>query len=357
MGRRRRLEIPAPVDLTMTLIAKPMERKMQRRRTITGWLAAACSALLTLGFPAGESRAADYPNRPITILVPFAAGGSSDVVMRLVAQKAAESMNQTIIIDNRPGGAGNVAAVAVKNAAPDGYLLMMGHTGTHAVNPSLYADLRFDPVKDFQPVVPLMAFSNILLVPEASPARSAGDVIALAKSRPDGLTFGSPGIGTGGHLMGSLLSKNTGARFVHVPYRGVAPALTDLVAGRADFMFASYISAVSHIQGGSLRMLAIAAEKRHPLLPDLPTMAEAGYPEATMVQWFGLFAPAGTPAPVVQKLNAEFVKALQHDDVRKAVRAQAVDILSGTPEDLAALVRRDIERLGRIVKESGATAQ
>jgi tripartite-type tricarboxylate transporter receptor subunit TctC len=341
----------------MNLVAKPMEYKMERRGQAIGWLTAACSVLLTFGLPAGESRAADYPSRPITILVPFAAGGSSDVVMRLVAQKAAESMNQTIIIDNRPGGAGNVAAVTIKNAAPDGYLLMMGHTGTHAVNPSLYSDLKFDPVRDFEPVVPLTAFSNIMVVPDASPARSAGDIIALAKNRPDGLIFGSPGIGTGGHLMGSLLSKNTGAKFIHVPYRGVAPALTDLVAGRADFMFAAYISAVGHIQGGSLRMLAIAAERRHPLLPDLPTMAEAGYPEATMVQWFGLFAPAGTPASVVQRLNAEFIKALQHDEVQKATRDQAVDILSGTPEDLGALVRRDIERLGRIVRDSGAQAQ
>jgi tripartite-type tricarboxylate transporter receptor subunit TctC len=266
-------------------------------------------------------------------------------------------MKQTIISDNRPGGAGNVAAVAIKNAPPDGYLLMMGHTGTHAVNPALYADLKFDPVKDFQPIAPLISFSNILVVPESSPVRSAAELIALAKARPDGLNYGSPGIGTGGHLMGSLLSKNTGAKLVHVPYRGVAPALTDLVAGRVDFMFSAYISGVAHIQAGTLRMLAIASRQRHPLLPDLPTMAEIGYPEATMEQWFGLFAPAGTAAPVVQKLNGEFVKALQNDEVRKAILSQAVDVIAGTPDDLAGLVNRDIVRLGAVVKDSGATAQ
>lgn len=296
-------------------------------RRLGRFAAVACSAMLTAFGLAAPSQADDYPTRPITIVVPFAAGGSSDVVMRLVAQQASESMKESIIIENRPGGAGNVAAMAIKHAAPDGYLLLMGHTGTHAVNPSLYADLKFDPVKDFEPVVPLISFSNILVVPESSPARSPSELIALAKTRPDGLNFGSPGIGTGGHLMGTLLSRNTGAKLIHVPYRGVAPALTDLVAGRADFMFSAYISAVGHIQSGKLRMLAIASRERHPLLPDLPTMAESGYPEATMAQWFGLFAPAGTPAPIVRKLNSEFVKALQDPNVKKTIMSQAVTSL------------------------------
>ena len=316
-----------------------------------------CGAMFALACLSHQSRAEDFPNRAITIIVPFAAGGSSDVVMRLLAQKASNSMKQPIIIDNRPGGAGNVAAMAIKNAAPDGYLLMMGHTGTHAVNPSLYSDLKFDPVKDFQPVAPLTSFSNLLLVPASSPARSVADLMALAKSRPDGLSFGSPGIGTGGHLLGSLLAKSTGAKLVHVPYRGVAPALTDLVAGRVDFMFSAYISAVGFIQAGQLRILANAGANRHPLLADVPTMAEVGFPDAVMAQWFGLFAPAGTPAPVVDRINAEFVKALQDSEVKSSVLSQAVDIIAGPPDKLLELVVSDRARLEQVVKDSGASAQ
>jgi tripartite-type tricarboxylate transporter receptor subunit TctC len=295
----------------------------------------------------------DYPSRTITLIVPFPPGGSSDIVMRLVAHKVSESIKQTIIIDNRPGGAGNVAAMSTKNAPPDGYLLMMGHTGTHAINPSLYKDLKFDPMKDFQPITALIAFNNILVVPEASPARSVEDLVALAKSKPDGLSYGSQGIGTGGHLLGELLARHAGIKLVHVPYRGIAPAVTDAVAGRLDLLFSSYLSAAGHIESGKLRMLAIAGTQRHPRISEVPTMAEAGYPKVQMQQWFGLFAPAGTPAPVVRKLNTEFVKALQSDDVKDQVLPQVAFVIPGTPDDLAALVARDMIRLGKIVEDAG----
>ena len=179
-------------------------------------------------------RANDYPSRPITIIVPFPPGGSSDIVMRLVSQKVSENIKQPILIENRPGGAGNVAAVAIKNAPPDGYLLMMGHTGTHAINPTLYSDLKFDPVKDFQPITALISFNNILMVPSESPAQSPKELVELAKSKPDGLSYGSQGVGTGGHLLGVLLAKQAGIKLLHVPYRGIAPAVTDAVAGRVD---------------------------------------------------------------------------------------------------------------------------
>jgi putative tricarboxylic transport membrane protein len=300
-----------------------------------------------------HAEADDYLSRTITLIVPFPPGGSSDIVMRLVAHKVSESIKQTIIIDNRPGGAGNVAAVETKNAPPDGYLLMMGHTGTHAINPSLYRDLKFDPIKDFQPITALIAFNNILVVPAASPARSVQDLVALAKSKPDGLSYGSQGIGTGGHLLGELLAKHAGIKLVHVPYRGIAPAVTDTVAGRMDLLFSSYLSAAGHIESGNLRMLAIAGTQRHPRIPEVPTMAEAGYPDVQMQQWFGLFAPAGTPLPVVRKLNTEFVKALQSDDVKDQVLPQVAFVIPGTPDDLAALVARDIIRLGKIVEDAG----
>jgi tripartite-type tricarboxylate transporter receptor subunit TctC len=301
-----------------------------------------------------HAQADSYPLHPITLLVPFAAGGSSDVVMRLVSKKVSESLKQSIVIDNRPGGAGNVAAMAIKNAAPDGYTLMMGHTGTHAINATLYSDLKFDPIKDFAPVSPLISFNNILIVPKDSPATSAKELVALAKSRPGGLSYGSQGVGTGGHLLGVLLAKQTGTTLVHVPYRGVAPAATDMVAGRLDMMFFSYITAKPHVDNGTLRMLAIAGAKRHPVIPEVPTMAEAGFPGVEMDQWFGLFAPAGTPAAVVQKLNAEFVKALESDEVQNVLRPQGAIIIPGKPEVLAAMIARDVVRLGQVVRESGA---
>ena len=313
------------------------------------------AAAMSLAF-ATPARADDYPSRPITILVPFPPGGSTDIMMRLVASKASEALKQPIIIENRAGAAGNVAAVAIKNAPPDGYLLMVGHTGTHAINPTLYADLKFDPVKDFQPITALIAFNNILVVPAASPAKSVGELVAYAKTRPEGLSYGSQGVGTGGHLLGVLLAKHAGIHLVHVPYRGIAPAVTDTVAGRMDMLFSAYLSASAQVEAGKLRMLAIAGSQRHPLLPNLPTMPEAGYPEVQMQQWFGLFAPANTPAPIVQRLNAEFVKALQSKEVQDQLLPQATFVTPSTPEELGAMVKRDIVRLGQVVKDSGAKA-
>ena len=314
-----------------------------------------CVAFAAALFAAPEgARADDYPSRPITILVPFPPGGSSDIVMRIASQKASEVLKQPIVIENRPGGAGNVAAAVIKHATPDGYLLMMGHTGTHAVNPSLYANLNFDPIKDFQPVVPLISFSNILMVPESSPAKSVKDLVALAKAKPQGLIYGSQGIGTGGHLLGELLAKHAGIKLLHVPYRGIAPAVTDAVAGRVDMLFSSYISSAGFIESGKLRMLTITSSVRHPRIPDVPTMAEAGYPDVTMQQWFGLFAPAGTPRAIVDKLNAAFVSALNSNEVKGKMLPQVATVIPGPPEDLAALVTRDIVRLGKVVKDSGA---
>ena len=312
---------------------------------------------LTIGAAfAAPARADDYPSRTITILVPFPPGGSTDIMTRLVASKVSEALKQPIIIENRPGAAGNVAAVAIKNAPPDGYLLMVGHTGTHAINPTLYTDLKFDPVKDFQPITALIAFNNILVVPAASPAKSVAELVAYAKTRPQGLSYGSQGVGTGGHLLGVLLAKHANIHLVHVPYRGIAPAVTDTVAGRMDMLFAAYLSTGPHVETGKLRMLAIAGAQRHPLLPNLPTMPEAGYPEVQMQQWFALFAPAHTPPPIVQKLNAEFVKALQSKEVQDQLLPQAAFVTPTTPEELGAMVKRDMVRLGQVVRESGAKA-
>ncbi len=314
----------------------------------------ACVAVLVAASVSASAQVDDFPSRPITLLVPFAAGGSSDVVMRLVSKRVSERLKQTIVIDNRPGGAGNVAAVAIKNAPKDGYTLMMGHTGTHAINATLYPDLKFDPVKDFSPISPLISFNNTLIVNTGSTAKSAKELVALGKAKPDGLTYASQGVGTGGHLLGVILAKQTGVNLIHVPYRGVAPAVTDMVAGRVDLMFSSYVTAGPHIESGKLRMLAIAGAKRHPNFPELPTMADAGFPGVEMEQWFGLFGPAGIPEPIVRKLNEAFVEALESDEVRNTLLPQGSVIIPGTPKDLADMVARDIVRLGQVVKDSGA---
>ena len=227
---------------------------------------------------------------------------------------------------------------------------MMGHTGTHAINSALYTDLKFDPVKDFQPITALISFNNILVVPAASPAKSVAELVALAKTRPEGLSYGSQGVGTGGHLLGVLFAKHAGIKLVHVPYRGIAPAVTDTVAGRMDLLFASYVSIGPHAETGALRMLAIASTERHPRIPDVPTMPEAGFPDVQMQQWFGLFGPAGLPAPIVAKLNAEFVKALRSDEVKDKMLPQVVFVIPGTPEELGAIVARDMVRLGQVVR-------
>jgi tripartite-type tricarboxylate transporter receptor subunit TctC len=317
-------------------------------------MSAALALLLVATAVPASAQTDAYPTRPITLLVPFVAGGSSDVVMRVVSRRASEGLKQTIIIDNRPGGGGNVAAMAIKNAAPDGYTLMMGHTGTHAINATLYKNLGFDPIKDFSPITPLISFNNLLTVPVNSPAHSARDVVELGKSKPEGLTYGSQGIGTGGHLLGIMLSKQTGVKVVHVPYRGIAPALTDMVAGRLDMMFGSYLTSKPHVDSGTLRLLAIAGSKRQAATPDIPTMAEAGYPGVEMDQWFGLFAPPHTPDPIVRRLNEEFVKALKSDEVVNTLNPQGSVIIPGTPADLAAMIARDVVRLGQVVKDSGA---
>jgi len=314
----------------------------------------ACVAVLVGAAAPASAQVADFPSRPITLLVPFVAGGSSDVVMRLVSKRVSDRLKQTIVIDNRPGGAGNVAAMAIKIAPKDGYTLMMGHTGTHAINATLYPDLKFDPVKDFSPITPLISFNNTLIVNGGSTAKSAKELVALGKAKPDGLTYASQGVGTGGHLLGVILAKQTGVNLIHVPYRGVAPAVTDMVAGRVDLMFSSYVTAGPHIESGKLRMLAIAGAKRHPKFPELPTMAEAGFPGVEMEQWFGLFGPAGIPEPIVRKLNEAFVEALESDEVRNTLLPQGSVIIPGAPKDLTDMVARDIVRLGQVVKDSGA---
>jgi tripartite-type tricarboxylate transporter receptor subunit TctC len=275
----------------------------------------------------------------------------------MIGDQVGRGLGQSVVVDNRPGGAGIIAADLARQAPADGYTLFMGHAGTHAVNPSLYAKLPYDPVKDFQPVTLLMSTSHVLVVPPGSPAKSVAELVALAKSQAGGLSFASQGIGTGGHLLGEMFRMRTGTSLQHVPYKGSAPALADLMAGRVDLFFDAVITATPQIRAGKIRALATASTKRLAILPDVPTMAEAGYPGIEADFWFALFAPAGTPPAIVQRLNQEFGKAMHSPEVKARFSEQGLDIVTSTPEELSALIRADTERLGRVVREAGVKVE
>ena len=300
----------------------------------------------------------DYPSRAITLLVPFAAGGSSDVVMRLVSAKVAESVKQTIIIENRPGGGGNVAAMALKNAPPDGYTLMMGHIGTHAINASLFAKLPYDPVKDFAPVSLLVSVPNVLLVHPSVPANNVQELVALARARPGTLNFASPGSGTSGHMSAELFKSLAGIDIVHVPYKGPGPALQDLVAGQVNMLFDTVASSMPQVRGGKLKGLAVTTRERSAIAPDIPTMAESGVAGYEIAPWFAAYAPAGTPPAVVNKLQAEMARILGLPEVRTAfVDQQGMTLIASSPAELGAHTQREIVKWAQVVKATGARAE
>jgi tripartite-type tricarboxylate transporter receptor subunit TctC len=314
-------------------------------------------ALLLMLAPVAVKAQDTYPSRPITIVVPFPPGGSSDVVTRLIAQKFADNLKANVVIQNSGGGGGVPAALAFKQAAADGYTLFLANNGLFAIMPAMTADIRFDPVKDFQPVTPLFAFPSVLVVPEGSPARNAKDLVALAKSKPTGLNFGSQGVGSGGHILGEMFRLRSGAPLVHVPYRGAGPAVVDLAAGNIDLLFSSYVSAIGQVQGGKLKVLGWTSTKRTPALPDVPTMAEAGYPGTELEVWQGIVAPLGTPPAIVKKLNEEFIKAAHAPEIVRKVAEQAVEMYTTTPEEMGKLIASDVDRLGKVVRDAGIKPQ
>jgi tripartite-type tricarboxylate transporter receptor subunit TctC len=315
-----------------------------------------CALSFALGV-AALAQSDSYPSRPITLLVPFPPGGSADTVIRPVAQKVADALKQPIVIDNRPGAGGNVAAIATKQAAPDGYTLFLTNMGVMSVNPMLFPDLRFDPVKDFAPITPIISFPHILVVPPDSPAKTVADLAAFAKQKPGGLSFGSQGAGSGGQILGEMFRQRVGVPMVHVPFRGAAPAATEIMAGRIDFLFTSYISIGEQAKAGKLRMIAIGGKSRTSAAPGVPTMAEAGFPGLDLEMWHGMVAPAGTPAAIVKRLNEEFTKAARGPDIERITAPQATDVVLTSPEEFAKLIAADTERLAKVIREAGIKAQ
>lgn len=325
-------------------------------RRIAALLAAAALAFCAVSAAAQDVAA--FPARTVRIVVPFPPGGVTDRLARVVAQKMQENWGQPAVVDNRPGASGMIAAQHVAKSPPDGYTLMMGHIGTHAINPSLFANLPYDPVRDFAPVSLLVSVPNILLLHPSVPATSVAELIALARAQPGTLNFASPGSGTSGHMSAELLKSLTGIDIVHIPYKGPGPALQDLLAGQVNMLFDTVASSMPQVRAGKVRGLAVTTATRSAIAPDVPTMAEAGVAGYEIAPWFAAYAPAGTPPAVIDRLNAEMRRILALPDVRAAfVDQQGMTLIGSSPAELGAHTQREIAKWARVVKATGARAQ
>jgi tripartite-type tricarboxylate transporter receptor subunit TctC len=305
------------------------------------------------------AQARTWPSKAVRIVVPFPPGGTTDIVARAIGVELQRMWQHPVVIENRPGAGGNIGADAVAKSAPDGYTLLMGTVGTHAINQALYAQsgtkLSFDPVKDFVPITLVAAVPNVMVVNAKVPVATVQEFISYAKARPGQLNMASSGNGTSIHLSGELFKTVTGVYMVHFPYRGSAPAVTDLLAGNMTVMFDNLPSALPHIKSGRLRALAVTTRTRSPALPDVPTIEEAaGLKGFDASSWFGLFAPAGTPRAIVDKVQADVAKALSVPEVRERFLAQGADPSGNTPEQFAAFIRAETDKWTRVVKFSNA---
>ena len=317
--------------------------------------AAAAVAIAVLPLEAiAQSPAAAFPTKPVRLVVPFPPGGPLDVTGRAIAQKLSESWGQPVVVDNRPGAGGNIGAELVAKAPADGYTVVMGALSTHAVNPSLYAKMPYDAVKDFAPITLVATTPNVLVVNPALPVNSVRELIAYAKANPGKVAFGSGSNGSAGHLAGELFKVETGADMLHVPFRGAAPAMQALLAGDTQIMFDNLASSMPQVKAGKLRALAVTTAQRSKLVPELPTMAESGLAGFDISTWFGLLAPAGTPPEIVAKWNAEVTKILNAPEMRERLNAQGAEPTPTTPAEFAAFIQREIPKYARIVKASGA---
>jgi len=300
---------------------------------------------------------ATYPSRPVRVVVPFPAGGTTDILARAAAQKLSETWGQQAIVDNRPGAGGNIGSELVAKSPPDGYTLLMGTVGTHAINSSLYPKMPYDHVKDFVPVILVAGVPNVLVVNPSLPVNSVQELIAYAKANPGKLNFASSGSGTSIHLSGELFKTMTGVQMTHIPYKGSAPALTDLIGGQVQLMFDNLPSSLAFIKAGKLRALAVTSTTRSAALPDVPTIAESGVPGFEASSWFGLLAPAGTPRDIVTKINADTQKWLASPDAKEKLAAQGALAAGGSPEDFARHIQAETAKWARVVKESGAKVE
>ncbi len=302
---------------------------------------------------AGICAAQSYPTKPIRFLVGFPPGGTSDILARTIGQKLSDAVGQQVVIENRPGAGGNIGAEAAAKSAPDGYTLFMSTT-SQAISVSLYSKLNYDLVRDFAPVIQAVNYTNLLVVHPSLPVKSVKELIALAKARPGQLNYGTAGNGTPPHMTGELFKSYTGVNIQHVPYKGGAPAIADLLGGQITIMFDNVPPLLPHVQAGKMRPLAVTSLKRINVLRDVPTLDEAGLKGFDSVAWNGVLAPAGTPKEIIARLNAEILLILSLPDVRERLSSQGADPVGGTPEQFSALIRSEIQKWAKVVKDSGA---
>jgi tripartite-type tricarboxylate transporter receptor subunit TctC len=324
-----------------------------------------CAGLL-LALPCCEAMAQaastrsgqSYLARPIRFVVPYAPGGPLDIMARAIGQKLTESMGQPVVVDNKPGAGGNIGADIVAKAAPDGYTIVMGAVATHAINPTLYPSIPYDPVRDFTPVAMVAVVPNVLVVNPALPVKNVKDLIALARTKPATLNFGSGSTGSTGHLAGELFNALAGVQMVHIPYKGGAPAMADLLAGQVQLMFDNLANALPQVRAGRLRALAVTTAQRSAFAPELPTLVEAGVPGFDLTTWFGVFLPGNTPRDIVTRLNSEINKALAAPDMKDRLEKMGAEApANNTPERFAAFIKVEFDKYARVIKASGAKVE
>lgn len=299
---------------------------------------------------------ASFPVRPIRVIVPFAPGGSTDTLVRMVGQKLSDYLGQPVVVDNRGGAGGRIGAEMAAKSVPDGYTVMATTSGVVVVNPSLYRKLNYDPVADFSPVTIIAALSSVLVVKPSFPANSVRELLAMARAKPGTLTFGSGGNGTSNHLGGELFKYLAGVDLIHVPYKGGGPAVVATIAGEVSMLFATVPTVVQHIEAGRLKALAVTTHKRSEMMPKLPTMIEAGVKDFELSIWIGVLAPHGTPVARVMKLNGDIKRAIQSPEVETRLRAQAYDPVGNTPVEMALVIKQDTQRWARVIQKAGIHA-
>jgi tripartite-type tricarboxylate transporter receptor subunit TctC len=310
-------------------------------------------AAVMLGCAASCALAQTYPNKPVRLIVGFAPGGNVDIPARIVATKLGEIWGISVLVDNRPGAGGNIGADIVAKAPADGYTLLICNAASHGINPAFYKKIPFDAIKDFAPISQIGSTANILLVHPSVPVASVGEFIAYARANPGKISMASAGVGTSQHLAMELFKSMAGIDVVHVPYKGGAPALADLLGGQVQAMFAAVPTAQASIKAGKVRALGVTSLKRSPQLPQLPTIAETGVPGFDVTSWYGLCAPAGLPQPIVAKLNADLAKALNAPDIQQRLAEQGIDVTPTTPEQLAEFIKSEVAKWAKVVKQAG----
>lgn len=327
------------------------------RRSFSGRTLLTASALLAAAALPSTVRAQAWPGKPIRLVVPFVPGGSTDLLARRIGEKLSAALEQPVIVENRGGAGGTTGTDSVAKSPADGYTLLFGVTGTNAISATLYPKLPYDPVRDFAPITLVVSAPLVIVVNATSPLRDLGELAAFAKANPGKLTHGSPGNGTSMHLTGEMFALASGTRLVHVPYRGSAPAMQDLIGGQIDLMFGDLLVVSPMVSAGKLRALAVTSAQRHPMYPNVPTVAESGFAGFEALSWQGVFAPAGTPAPVVSRLSTELGRILTSPDLKEYFASRGFIVEARSPEATGRFVQDEVDKWGRIVKASGATAQ